>query len=75
MVSRALTVRGGSGRLLNCCKNPPDVGRLKDFLSLSQAFERNQYAACTALQEKLSLTDEQLQTCYLEAAKYANHLC
>jgi EAL and modified HD-GYP domain-containing signal transduction protein len=46
-----------------------------DFLSLSQAFERNQHTACTDLQEKLSLTDEQLQTCYLEAVKYANHLC
>ncbi len=46
----------------------------KDFLLLSQAFERNQHSVCKSLQEKLALSDEQLQNCYLEALNYANHL-
>jgi c-di-GMP-related signal transduction protein len=47
---------------------------LMGFLQLSQAFERNQQTVCKSLQEKLSLTDDQLQECYLEAVKYANYL-
>jgi EAL and modified HD-GYP domain-containing signal transduction protein len=44
-----------------------------DFLSLSQAFEKNQQDECLLLQEKLSLTEDRVQACYLEAVKYANY--
>jgi EAL and modified HD-GYP domain-containing signal transduction protein len=44
-----------------------------DFLLLSQAFEKNQQDECMLLQKKLSLTDDQIQACYLEALKYANY--
>jgi EAL and modified HD-GYP domain-containing signal transduction protein len=44
-----------------------------DFLLLSQAFEKNQQDECMLLQKKLSLTDDQIQACYLEAVKYANY--
>ncbi len=46
----------------------------KKFLALSQAFERNQESLCDSIQERLLLSDEQLQKCYLEAVTYANHL-
>ncbi len=42
------------------------------FLRLSQALERNQQTVCKSIQEKLLLTDDQLQSCYLEAIKFAN---
>jgi EAL and modified HD-GYP domain-containing signal transduction protein len=45
-----------------------------DFLSLSQAFEKNQQDECVKLQNKLLLTDDQVRECYLEAVKYANNL-
>jgi c-di-GMP-related signal transduction protein len=45
-----------------------------DFLRLCQAVERNQRPASTRLQEKLLLSDAQVRTMYLEAAKHANHL-
>jgi EAL and modified HD-GYP domain-containing signal transduction protein len=44
-----------------------------DFLCLSQAFEKNQQDECLLFQKKLSLTDDQIQACYLEAVKYANY--
>lgn len=44
-----------------------------DFLNLSQAFEKNQQDECLLLQKKLSLTDDQVKACYLEAVKYANY--
>ncbi len=44
-----------------------------NFLSLSQAFEKNQQDECLLLQQKLSLTDDQVKACYLEAVKYANY--
>jgi EAL and modified HD-GYP domain-containing signal transduction protein len=44
-----------------------------DFLCLSQAFEKNQQDECLLLQKKLSLTDDQIRACYLDAVKYANY--
>lgn len=44
-----------------------------DFLHLSEAFEKNQQEKCRFLQEILSLSDEQVLACYLEAVKYANY--
>lgn len=44
-----------------------------NFLSLSQAFEKNQQDEYLLLQQKLSLTDDQVKECYLEAVKYANY--
>jgi EAL and modified HD-GYP domain-containing signal transduction protein len=44
------------------------------FLRFAQAFEKNQQAQCEQFQEQLGISDEQLQACYLEAVKYANHL-
>ena len=46
----------------------------RSFLRLSQAFERNQQQECKRLQEVLSISDDQLQSCYLDAIKYSNYL-
>lgn len=42
------------------------------FLRLAEAFERNQATVCKNIQDQLSLADDQLQSCYLEAIKFAN---
>ena len=44
------------------------------FLRFAQGFERNQQTQCEQFQKQLGITDEQLQDCYLDAVKYANHL-
>ncbi len=44
------------------------------FLRLSQAFEKNAQPVREKLLNNLSLTEEQIQSCYLEAVKYANYL-
>jgi c-di-GMP-related signal transduction protein len=44
------------------------------FLRLSQVFERDQQKECEKLQEILGITDDSLQSCYIEAIKYSNHL-
>lgn len=45
-----------------------------DFLHLVEAIERNQQKNCRRLQDNFLLTDNQVQSFYIEAAKYANHL-
>jgi len=48
--------------------------RYLGFLLLSQALEKNKQTEFKRLQDDLSLTDDQVRTCYLEAIKYANYL-
>jgi len=45
-----------------------------NFLLLSQAYEKNQQTDCTRLRADLLLSTDQTWACYLEAAKYSNHL-
>lgn len=50
------------------------VDKYEGYLGLSEAFERNRQTEYKNIQNDLSLTDDQLRNCYLEALKYANHL-
>ena len=51
-----------------------EENRYLSFLRLSEALEKNNLIACKRYQDDLSLTDEEIRECYVEAVKYSNHL-